>query len=193
MGDLKHNAMIGPSSVEKLVRFLGNLRCCPCSAVIRLFGLGAVMVAGFAATGCGGGNSGSAVTPNVSAIKRAVAAAVQGCWDPTASGGNIYGAYQQVYFVEGATLGTPGGSSDMECVTDPSSQQGSTGASQLDLQTFHSSSAASRAARDELSQGNSLAVYQGGPYVLTVFESSTNELAQAAAAAASANGMGVVH
>lgn len=133
-------------------------------------------------------NPGSTAALTVESIQQVVSAAVaDGCWDPTPSGGNIWGAYQQEYFTEGTTLGTPAGGTGTECVIDLNSRGGNT-ASQLNLQTFHSAKVAVQAAKEEASASEFLAVYQGEILALAVTQSSTDQLAQSAAAAAKPTG-----
>lgn len=135
---------------------------------------------------CGGGSGGTSSGstngggPNRDHLKSALSAAIEGCWKT--SGGNVWGAYRQDVFFEGATLNSAG-----ECainlVTAPVDPGTAT------IQTFHTSTNAAKGAKEESTVTHFLAVYQGGAYVLTVRQGSRAEFAQAAQHAAESNGM----
>lgn len=136
----------------------------------------------------GPGAGGSATTnpgPNREAIKAAIGASVPGCWSPTPSGGNIWGASQQEYFTAGKTLNED----RTNCAFD-TTEPGTDTSSQANLQTYPSQSAAAKGASEIVHDRQFFRdVYQGGVYVLTVTQDSTATFAQVVQRAAESNAM----
>lgn len=161
---------------------------------VWVFGMGMVLALGLGVAACGGGSTNgggtssatkSGSSTNSDNIKKALSAAITGCWSPDASGGNVWGAYRQDYFYEGFTLNSSG----TTCIKPGSEGSFSAGDPAANLQTFHSSTDAAKGAKEESSVSHFLAAYQGGVYVLTVTQYATPQLAQAATHVAESNGM----